>query len=329
MHCMLICLEIVCVKTATIEHYSKLQYLKICVYMTRHCIHLGMLIHILEKLDALLNTNLELTGYNKLPVNSGDKPCRILNNMIKKHLIVSHVHADNYFLDLPCGSGNDVAKLEQIQIRKYIGIDIDFNDFLLNAAKQRPSVIALGHRCILHRGNMCSPSLFHDLGLATGIFHVVSCQFAMHYAFESQSSAENFVTNVTTALRPNGVFIATFPDCEHLLQCWKDNHPVAYQNKYITITPPTEAFTDADEYGIKYHFKQTECVNDYEFLIRRRTLEKLFTRCGMRLVQNISFKDFCEHPDTSQTFKGEYQKLDEDNKQIFHIYRYAIFQKNS
>ena len=286
-----------------------------------------MLIHILERLDNLLNASLEIKGYTSLPKYSGDKPCRILNNMIKKHLIVSYVRDHYLFLDLPCGSGNDVSKLEGINVQKYVGIDIDFNNFLINAAKQRPSIIAMGPKCILHKGDMCSKSLFRDLGISTGIFDVVSCQFAMHYAFETESTATNFADNVASALKPNGIFIATFPDCEYLLQYWKDANGNPYTNQYVTITAPQASFTDSDEYGIKYHFKLTECVNDYEFLVRRITLENLFRARNMHLVQNISFKDFCQDEYTPQKFKDEYGRLDEDNKQIFHIYRYAIFQK--
>jgi mRNA (guanine-N7-)-methyltransferase len=48
------------------------------------------------------------------------------------------------------------------------------------------------------------------------LFDVVSCQFALHYAFESEEKAEGAVHNIARLLAPGGYFIATFPDAEHI-----------------------------------------------------------------------------------------------------------------
>ena len=48
-------------------------------------------------------------------------------------------------------------------------------------------------------------------------FDVVSCQFAMHYAFDSEQRARTFLRNVATRLRPGGVFIGTIPSAGWLV----------------------------------------------------------------------------------------------------------------
>ena len=49
-------------------------------------------------------------------------------------------------------------------------------------------------------------------------FDVVSCQFAIHYFFESTIKLQNFVKNVASNLRPGGYFIGTCLDSKRVLE---------------------------------------------------------------------------------------------------------------
>lgn len=48
-------------------------------------------------------------------------------------------------------------------------------------------------------------------------FDVVSMQFCMHYAFETERKARCMLENVSRYLRPGGIFIGTIPNAELLL----------------------------------------------------------------------------------------------------------------
>jgi mRNA (guanine-N7-)-methyltransferase len=48
-------------------------------------------------------------------------------------------------------------------------------------------------------------------------FDVVSLQFCMHYAFESERKVRQMLENVSAWLRPGGVFVGTVPNAELLL----------------------------------------------------------------------------------------------------------------
>lgn len=48
-------------------------------------------------------------------------------------------------------------------------------------------------------------------------FDVVSMQFCMHYAFESETKARTMLRNVSTWLRPGGIYIGTIPDAKMLM----------------------------------------------------------------------------------------------------------------
>lgn len=48
-------------------------------------------------------------------------------------------------------------------------------------------------------------------------FDICSCQFALHYSFESMVKAKVMLTNITESLKPGGYFIATIPDADYIV----------------------------------------------------------------------------------------------------------------
>jgi mRNA (guanine-N7-)-methyltransferase len=56
-----------------------------------------------------------------------------------------------------------------------------------------------------------------DVHLTGDPFDVVSMQFCMHYAFETEAKARCMLENVSYYLRRGGVFIGTVPNAEFLL----------------------------------------------------------------------------------------------------------------
>ena len=51
-------------------------------------------------------------------------------------------------------------------------------------------------------------------------FDVVSMQFCMHYAFESEAKARTMLRNVATWLRSGGVFVGTIPNARQLMSVY-------------------------------------------------------------------------------------------------------------
>ncbi len=68
-------------------------------------------------------------------------------------------------------------------------------------------------------------------GLAADGFDVVSCQFAIHYFFESRDTLNGFLSNVSDNLRPGGIFIATFMDGDKVNALLQDSNGVVEGKK--------------------------------------------------------------------------------------------------
>jgi len=64
-------------------------------------------------------------------------------------------------------------------------------------------------------------------------FDVVSMQFCMHYAFDTEERARCMLDNVSRWLRPGGVFVGTIPNSRQLL-C--DRLIIQNQSSFLTST---------------------------------------------------------------------------------------------
>jgi mRNA (guanine-N7-)-methyltransferase len=48
-------------------------------------------------------------------------------------------------------------------------------------------------------------------------FHVISCQFAFHYSFETEERARLAIQNISQLLIPGGKFFGTVPNAYRLV----------------------------------------------------------------------------------------------------------------
>lgn len=65
---------------------------------------------------------------------------------------------------------------------------------------------------LLKSSQIKDESLVKYHGFMKGGFDVISCQFAVHYFFENESTLDNFIYNVDTNLKPGGCLIGTCLD---------------------------------------------------------------------------------------------------------------------
>jgi hypothetical protein len=49
------------------------------------------------------------------------------------------------------------------------------------------------------------------------MFDLVSCQFAFHYAFETEQKARDALYNITCKLQPGGIFLGTIPNANWIV----------------------------------------------------------------------------------------------------------------
>lgn len=178
--------------------------------------------------------------------------------------------------------------------------------------------------------------------LKSSKFDVVSCQFAIHYFFESSDILDTFLNNVSDYLRDGGYFITSFMDGNKVNDMFRDKKSSvvtgnvkncatvwAIEKGYDTFNSDTD-----DAYAKKIHvYLETTRKSITEYLVPFKILESRAASVGLELF---------EHMDFEQSFKKEWNKKQSEYKNIlrnFHdnqavqkefsnLNRWAVFKKS-
>lgn len=251
-------------------------------------------------------------------------------------------------MDMCCGKGGDVDKWRQIGISRYIGVDIadssiqDAKNRHVDHQRTRPSNPAFQayFKCMDCFKTPITPSLFPWIEKAIGC-HIVSCMFALHYAFKDHETAHRALSNISNILLPNGIFIATIPHEETLEEKRKISQ--SFGNSVYKVEFPS---TDVDSFSRMYHFTLSDRVIDCpEYTVPMMILYKLAKQVNLKLLYYETFPDFYEkykdHPEYSTLLhrfgvirrneKTEYhgypKSIKHDEWEVIQLYAVVAFQK--
>lgn len=210
-------------------------------------------------------------------------------------------------LDLACGKGGDLTKWVGWHIDSYLGIDAA--KVSLQHAQERCKEMIGADRfrnagaekwSFQHQSfaqlDLRSAAAASSGELSPLSLDLISCQFALHYAFESKEIASHVFENIQNALVPGGVFFGIIPDM-HAIQNFKNG-----SNRFVHIdfkSPEStcEASTLAkgcstqskDTSPKQYFFSLQGCIDDCpEFLIDEKELIELGETHHLKYVKEIS-----------------------------------------
>ncbi|CAO3599837.1 unnamed protein product [Absidia cylindrospora] len=128
---------------------------------------------------------------------------------------------------------------------------------------------------------------------------VVSMQFCLHYAFESEEKARMMLQNVTRHLRSGGQFIGTIPDANLLVKRVRQEPPdvLGFGNEFYWIefdplAQPKSSSSAFPPFGCKYMFHLEDAVDCPEYLVHWDTFERLAKEYGLELIYKENFHPF-------------------------------------
>jgi len=169
-------------------------------------------------------------------------------------------------LELGCGKGGDLNKWSKARIKEYVALDVAA--ISVDQAQARWESLSRSTR---FDATFATLDCYSE-PLARGIprsrltqpFDVVSMQFCMHYAFESEAKVRCMLENVTTYLRRGGIFVGTIPNADQLLmrldQIPADAPELSFGNSVYSIR--FESREPQPLYGHRYSFFLQEAVED-------------------------------------------------------------------
>jgi ribA/ribD-fused uncharacterized protein len=240
------------------------------------------------------------------------------HNKIKEGLYQSSIKSGDTLLELAVGRANDLHKWRKTKPSKIVGIDLSRGN--LEGARQGACVRYIKENAkqklpptLFIEANMTQPLLEQDnrymkildkqqpapteyLQKFAGLteFDVISCQFAIHYACESEESFRTFVGNLTR--HGKGIFFGTCMDGQSVysLLLGKEGH--IFRSNDRVFGECTKEYADGD--GWTEEFGKTIMVKlesferpTKEYLVPFGRVTEILKENGFALVGSNTFSD--------------------------------------
>lgn len=248
---------------------------------------------------------------------------RRFNNWVKSVLIQEaskHVPHRCSILDLACGVGGDRMKFECLRRpHSYHGIDVSQRQ-IHEAERRHEENKEQSNRNPRHRQQSDSNHTrwsCMDLSRAAVAeqapggdvpYTLVSCQFALHYAWGHENDARLWLRNITEQLEVGGCFIATIPNSHAVrtvLSGVRSPGESVAVGEWATLQA-TRGFFEAHPsgFGHGYRFTLPEAVHGCEeYIVELPHLQMLAREYGLESRFVMPFSEFYHH------FATQYQDL--------------------
>ncbi|KAG5518416.1 hypothetical protein PMAC_002809 [Pneumocystis sp. 'macacae'] len=221
-------------------------------------------------------TDLVRQYYNKKPEvgkrrreNSPIIGLKNFNNWIKSALIrrFSKTFPEDIpilVLDIGCGKGGDLLKWVKAGIAGYIGID-SAEVSIMQARERYRRLKFFNFVAKFYVLDCYANPLESILPPDERKFDIVSMQFSMHYAFETEEKCHQMLSNVSKSLTRGGKFIGTIPSSDFIIEKIKKlkNNEKEWGNSIYRIqfenTLPSEF---RPPFGHRYNFYLEDAITD-------------------------------------------------------------------
>jgi len=244
-------------------------------------------------------------------------PLRMFNNWIKTLIFKDYCgKTGGRVFDICGGKGGDLSKWFHADISRLVLADIADNS--IKDAVGRYNSEATNQNKRRHPPKAFVPTFIcancHKIGLERYLdkmdvnFDLVSCQFALHYSFESEASAKQFIKNVSCKLVPGGFFVATFPSANRIVdRITKAKGAKKFGNDFYSIEFETTDYYP--RFGARYKFLLKDAVDNVtEYLVHHDTLVSLAKENDMDLAKKTNFIDY--YTEKSKNQNSELEKLE-------------------
>lgn len=240
---------------------------------------------------------------------------RLFHNMVKRELLTQTVDflKENYklhtitLLDLSCGKGGDLQKWYDNGINNVIGFDIDESSIIEANRRYKSLIDKLQKKGVksfpdykFYVMDLSKEENFVKIShiLKDNKFNIVSCQFALHYFFETENILNTFLTIVREYIKLDGFFITTTMNGKLMKESFLKGESI--QNEIFKIESKVPINELDNKFGNKYSVtlgKET----DTDHYFAGRTLDEylvdinvLKNTCKKKQLMFIAMTEFSE-----------------------------------
>ncbi len=240
------------------------------------------------------------------------------HNKIKERLYQSSIKAGDTLLELAVGRANDLHKWRKTKPSKIVGVDLSRGNlegarqgacvrYLQENAKQRlpPALFIEGNmiQSLLEQDNRYikilnkeepAPTEYLQKFVGLTEFDVISCQFAIHYACETEETFRTFVGNLTR--HGKGLFFGTCMDGQAVYSqlLGKEGHTFRSNERifgeFIKEYADGESWTEEFGKAIMVKLESFERATK-EYLVPFGKVTDILKENGFELVRSDTFGD--------------------------------------
>ena len=278
------------------------------------------------------------------------KPLNDFHSFVKKSLIKKNSYPTNNLIDISCGRAGDINHWIDAQLNYIVGIDVNrenlehiengaCNRILNNYDKTQRMIdnilfiwgdsskkfkdgsaakddLNKYYLDILH-GNIDSETIsnkklkdFYKLG--NNNFDIVSCQFSIHYFFKDLETLQGLLENVSSLLKPGGVFIGTSLDGKSVFDILNKNQAVMEHEEDTLLWKINKKYKESqfndDETCLGYSidvYMESIGKTFTEYLVNYTYFESLLQQYNLKLKELYSFTDVYVELNKSEEVYGE------------------------
>lgn len=263
------------------------------------------------------------------------RPMRVFQDVYGFHLRIkddmykSYLHKNDTLLELAVGRGGDLPKWRRIRPSRVVGMDLSLNNLTSpiggaaaryvtelqeNPAQTLPPVLFIQGDMTKHplfdqedkymailRGDHAANTEYLQKFEGLKVFDVLSCQFALHYACESEDTFRAFAQNVRDACKEGGTFFGTCSDGRSIysLLLGKRTHHFKlgehwageYTKEYMDVGE-SEGIPADDTFGMPVTvFLESFEKPAKEYLVPFKKVTEIMNEMGFDLVESKPFRE--------------------------------------
>lgn len=199
-------------------------------------------------------------------------------------------------IDLCCGKGGDFFKFSKGEANHVICVDIA-DQSIADAQKRHTDMKAKTPRMFNAEfivADVTRTQMRTKFKDPTMKVDMVSCQFALHYSFESLPQAERMLENISASLKKGGYFIGTIPNAYDIVGRKRLAKANWFGNSVFTINFEDTLPEPYPLFGARYNFHLHEVVDCPEYLVHFPTFERLAESYGFKILRKRRFQNYYE-----------------------------------
>lgn len=193
----------------------------------------------------------------------------------------------NFLIDAACGKGGGLSKYAPFLRRGGHCVLVDISSESVSEAQQRTkqsrSIANRGLNWTFHVEDCFVPEYWQRFGSRS--VDAISCQFALHYAFENLPRAQRLFQEIARSLRPGAVFFGVIADAKAVIREFELEATGEEAPQLFRISE----FQGPAHLGGRYTFELNgHVLPTEEFLVPLSDLRHLGQSCGLEPISDVS-----------------------------------------